>query len=68
MKTISVRLEPEQAEKLTKLSDELKNSDAGVLRFALDLLWKTVNNRQVVSPVGELRPVDAAPVQAGGGL
>jgi predicted DNA-binding protein len=48
MKAISVRLEPEQQERLKKLKTELHNSDAGVLRFALDLLWRTVNEKQAV--------------------
>lgn len=47
-KTISVRMDEEQAEKLQALSERLHNSDAGVLRFALDLLWQTVVAKGVV--------------------
>ena len=41
-KAIYVRINEDQQQKLAALGDQLKNTDAGVLRFALDLLWKTV--------------------------
>ncbi len=47
-KTISVRMDEEQAEKLESLGERLHNTDAGVLRFALDLLWQTVVEKGVV--------------------
>lgn len=48
MKTVSVRLDDEQAERLSGLAGELHNSDAGVLRFALDLLWRTAREKNAV--------------------
>lgn len=42
MKAITVRIEPEQERKLEELKTELHNSDAGVLRFAIDQLYKVV--------------------------
>lgn len=48
MKAVTVRLEDDQAERLEHLKAELHNSDAGVLRFALDLLFKTVAERGAV--------------------
>lgn len=47
-KTISVRMDEEQAGKLESLGERLHNTDAGVLRFALDLLWQTVVEKGVV--------------------
>jgi predicted transcriptional regulator len=48
MKAITVRLEDDQAERLEELKRELHNSDAGVLRFALDLLHRTVTEKGAV--------------------
>lgn len=42
MKAITVRIDEEQERKLDELKDELHNSDAGVVRFALDQLYKAV--------------------------
>lgn len=58
MKAVTVRLDDEQAERLEKLKVDLHNSDAGVLRFALDLLFKTVAQKTQESPA--LPPVQAA--------
>lgn len=57
MKAVTVRLEDEQAERLEHLKGELKNTDAGVLRFALDLLFRTVTQKESV-------PVDGAKPEA----
>lgn len=48
MKSITIRLDETQTEKLTKLKEELHNSEAGVVRFALDLLYKTIAEKQAV--------------------
>lgn len=37
-KAITIRLEEGQAKKLEELGRQLRNSDAGVMRFALDVL------------------------------
>ncbi len=42
MKAVSVRLDEEQAERLETLKGRLHNSEAGVLRFALDQLFQTL--------------------------
>lgn len=42
MKAITVRIDEEQERKLDELKDELHNSDAGVVRFALDQLYKAL--------------------------
>lgn len=59
MKAVTVRLEDEQAERLERLKGELKNTDAGVLRFALDLLFRTVTEKDAV-------PVDGAKAEPQG--
>lgn len=41
-RAITVRLEGDDAEKLDELGRRLRNSDAGVLRFALDALYKAM--------------------------
>jgi predicted transcriptional regulator len=48
MKSVTIRLDDEQAERLDRLSGQLHNSEAGVVRFALDLLHKTISERQAV--------------------
>lgn len=48
MKAITIRLDDAQTEKLSKLKEELHNSEAGVVRFALDLLYKTIAEKQAV--------------------
>ena len=58
MKAVTVRLDNEQAERLEKLTGDLHNSEAGVLRFALDLLFKTV--AQKPAEVATLPPVSPA--------
>jgi len=58
MKAVTVRLDNEQAERLEKLTENLHNSEAGVLRFALDLLFKTVAQKPAEAPA--LPPVSAA--------
>ncbi len=58
MKAVTVRLDNEQAERLEKLTGDLHNSEAGVLRFALDLLFKTV--AQKPAEVTALPPVSPA--------
>ena len=58
MKAVTVRLDDEQAERLEKLKIDLHNSDAGVLRFALDLLFKTV--AQKTPEEAAMPPVKAA--------
>jgi Arc/MetJ-type ribon-helix-helix transcriptional regulator len=45
MKTISVRLDQSQAAKLARLGEELHNSDAGVVRYALDLLFRSLTDK-----------------------
>jgi predicted transcriptional regulator len=59
MKAVTVRLEDYQAERLEHLKAELHNSDAGVLRFALDLLFRTVTEKGMV-------PADGAPAEPQG--
>lgn len=60
MKTISIRLDEDQEARLEKLGRELKNSDAGVMRFALDVLWKTVAENKAVPAKVEHQPGEAA--------
>ena len=57
MKAITVRLEDDQAERLEELKTALRNTEAGVLRFALDLLHKTLTEKGAVAltpPAGVL--------------
>lgn len=56
MKAVTVRLEEEQAARLEHLTEELHNSDAGVLRFALDLLFRTVTEKGAVPADGAAKP------------
>jgi predicted transcriptional regulator len=58
MKAVTVRLDNEQAERLEKLTEDLHNSEAGVLRFALDLLFKTV--AQKTPDAAAMAPIKAA--------
>ena len=48
MKAVTIRLDDEQAERLGRLSEQLHNSESGVVRFALDLLHKTISEKQAV--------------------
>ena len=59
MKSVTIRLDDEQAERLGRLSEQLHNSDAGVLRFALDLLHKTITEKQAVPVEADKEPVPA---------
>lgn len=60
MKSVTVRLEDDEAERLLKLRGELKNSDAGVMRFALDLLFRTVTEKGMVPADGATSEPQAA--------
>lgn len=52
MKAVTVRLKDEEAERLEQLKRDLKNTDAGVVRFALELLYKTISQKGVLAVDG----------------
>jgi len=51
MKQINLRLDQEQAEKINRIGRQLRNTDQGVIRLAIDMFGDSViGNRRLVIP------------------
>lgn len=50
MQQFNVRFDSEQAEKITGIAKQMRNSEAGVIRLAIDQLLHAMEKRPLVIP------------------